>query len=88
MTAPMTKVERHCKALQRAGRHRQRFEAALLEAVQRLKARYNHVPSGEHFVPTVQDVRRALGMRSKASIYGAPYGPLVEEARKAGRICG
>jgi hypothetical protein len=35
---------------------------------------------------TIQEVRRALGMKSKSSLYSSCWRPLIDEAIKQGRI--
>lgn len=36
--------------------------------------------------PTVQDVRRALGMKSKSALYSSCWRELIKKARKEGKI--
>ena len=36
--------------------------------------------------PTVQDVRRALGMKAKSALYSSCWRELIKKARKEGKI--
>lgn len=66
------------------------FSAAIRAAQRELGAKYN-LPRQDwpDIVPTVQDVRRHLGMSSKSSkssLYERSWRGLVEQARREGRL--
>lgn len=65
------------------------FEAAICAAQREIAARYNIASEDMLTItPTVQDVRRHLGLRSKGSLYEGRWRGLVEAARGEGRIAG